>query len=432
MSEYLHGAYARFQAAGSRVSEMTQNVIVYIGTAPVHLIENGGANVNKPILVQNIAEARKFFGYSEDYASYTLCEAMHVHFELNGVGPLVFINVLDPVEKHVNAEKTTVSLTPSNGFVTVANAENMVIDSIEVKSGSATKVRNTDYSVAYNAAKKTVTINEMTPGALGSTALSISYKTVDPSKVNALDVIGASDGVGLNTGIFAVKNVYQETGFIPSFLMAPGFSSMPAVHAAMVQNSQKINGHWDAYMLVDLPITTEDGTLALNAAKAWKDANGYNRDNETVYYPMAVGTDGAHYHLSVLAAANFQKLMMDQSGIPYRTASNTPCTIIKNLYVGEENARRVYDDDLINEMLCKNGIASAAFIGGHWVIWGCHSADYSVNNGDDINVSETNRMMLYYISNDFQHRRTNDVDKPLSRNDIATIIPKSRPAWTLW
>ena len=65
-------------------------------------------------------------------------------------------------------------------------------------------------------------------------------------------------------------------------------------------------------------------------------------------------------------------------------------------------------------------------MGGRWVIWGCHSADYSLSDGDKLNVSETNRMMLHYISNDFQHRRTRNVDKPLTSNDIKTIVSEEQ------
>ncbi len=99
---------------------------------------------------------------------------------------------------------------------------------------------------------------------------------------------------------------------------------------------------------------------------------------------------------------------------------------IEHLYMGEDSTGRVYDDYLINNQLNKNGIASAAYVGGRWAIWGCHSADYSYEGGNQINVSETNRMMLYYISNDFQHRRTRDVDKPLTANDIKTIVAEEQ------
>lgn len=425
MADYKHGAYGVIQAVGSRVSDESQGAIVYVGTAPVHNVEGGANNVNKPIVVNNIAEARKYFGYSDEWDKYTLCEAMHVHLENKGVGPLVFINVLNPAT-HKASDAGTVSKTPENGRVTIPAAQDIILDSVIVKSDNTTKIKGTDYAIAYNIEKKTITISELTAGALGTSALTITYNTVDASAVTAADVIGTSDGLGLNTGIFAIKNVYQLTGYIPAYLAAPGFSSVPAVHAAMYQNSVKVNGHWDVYMFVDLPIMNSETPLTLDTAKTYKNGNGYTKENETVFFPLAQGTDGKIYHLSVLAAANFQELLLAQDGIPYKTASNTDCSLIENLYLGASNTGRVYDDSIINEKLNKNGIASAAYVGGRWAIWGCHSADYDQDNGDQINVAETNRMMLYYISNDFQHRRTPDVDKPMTANDLQTIIAEEQ------
>lgn len=425
MADYKHGAYGVIQAVGSRVADESQGAIVYVGTAPVHNVEGGANNVNKPIVVNNIAEARKYFGYSDEWDKYTLCEAMHVHLENKGVGPLVFINVLNPAT-HRASEAGNVSKTPENGRVTIPAAQDIILDSVVVKSGNTAKIKGTDYAIAYNIEKKTITISELTAGALGTSALTITYNTVDATAVTTADVIGASDGLGLNTGIFAIKNVYQLTGYIPAYLAAPGFSSVPAVHAAMYQNSVKVNGHWDVYMFVDLPIVNGETPLTLDTAKTYKNGNGYTKENETVFFPLAQGTDGKIYHLSVLAAANFQELLLAQDGIPYKTASNTDCSLIENLYLGASNTGRIYDDSIINEKLNKNGIASAAYVGGRWAIWGCHSADYDQDNGDQINVAETNRMMLYYISNDFQHRRTPDVDKPMTANDLQTIIAEEQ------
>lgn len=425
MADYLHGAYGQTQAISSQAAIKSLNAIVYIGTAPVHTVEGGADNVNKPVLVENIAQARKKFGYSEDYASYTLCEAMRAHFEMNGVGPLVMINVLDPA-KHKKEQQATKSLTPENGRVVIAAAQSVVLDSIVVKAGEETKEKGVDYAVSYNSDKAVLTIAEITSGTLGTGALTITYDEIDPAAVTIEDVIGESDGYGLNTGVCAIQNVYQQTGYIPSFLLAPGFASNPTVHAAMLANSKKINGHWDAYMLVDLPIVDGETAITLASAPAWKKANGYTNENETVYFPMVSGVDGRKYHISVLAAANLQTLLVEQDGIPYQTASNTECGVIENLYLGEDSKGRVFDDTLINNTLNKNGIASAAYVGGRWAIWGCHSADYTQENADGINVSETNRMMLYYISNDFQHRRNRDVDKPLSANDVQTIVAEEQ------
>ena len=136
MSEYKHGAYGQIQAAGSRVSTEALNAFVYVGTAPVNQVADGGKNVNKPVLVRSINEAKKLFGYSDDWASFTLCEAMKVHLEQRGVGPLVLINVLDP-STHVKSESGSKSLTPSNGRVVIAGAEKIVLDTVVVNRKGA-------------------------------------------------------------------------------------------------------------------------------------------------------------------------------------------------------------------------------------------------------------------------------------------------------
>lgn len=418
---YMHGTYGTTQAVGTKVAQASQSAIVYVGTAPVHLTANGAELVNKPVVVYNMAEARRYFGYSDDWAKYTLCEAMDMHFEHNGVGPLVLINVLDPA-KHKSAEAGSVSLTPENGRIIIANAEDIILSS--VKAGEMTA--GTDYTIAYDQTKKVIILTEMTKGGLGASAVSITYDSVDAAQADAASVIGESDGEGLNTGLFAIRNVYQETGYIPSFLVAPGFSEMPEVHGAMAEVSRKINSHWDAYMMTDMPITNDGTPMTLSSANAWKKANGYNRENETVSFPIVQGGNGKKYHLSTLRAAALQQLLLENEGIPFRSPSNTECSVIENLYLGEGNNGRVFDDELINEKLNKHGIASAAYVGGRWALWGAHSADYSQTEADSINVAETNRMMLYYICNDFQHRRMGDVDKPMTPNDIASIIAEEQ------
>lgn len=423
MAEYLHGAYGKIGIAGDRVADASVSAIVYVGTAPVQNIEGGAANVNKPILINNIAEAKKVFGYSDDWASFTLCEAMHYHLEEQGVGPLVMINVFDPTKTaHKEATSGSASITPVNGVATIANAALIYMDSVAVTG----KTKGTDYSIAYNADKKTIILTELSAGALGTDALAITYDIAKPSGVTAADVIGTTDDMGLNTGLYAIKNVYQLTGHIPAFLAAPGFSSVKAVHDAMYAISQKINGHWDAYMFVDLPLTDNGTALTLATAVTWKNANGYNKENETVYFPMVLGADGKKYHISVLAAGNFQAQLIENDGIPFHTASNTDCPIIENLYMGEANTARVYDDDIINKYLNKNGIASAAFVSGRWAVFGFASASYAGDTSDHVSLAETNRMMLFYVSNDFQYRRGLDTDEPLTPNDLKTIASEEQ------
>ena len=372
---YLHGAYGQTQAAGNRVAAKCQNVMVLVGTAPVHTVFGGAENVNKPILVHDIAEARRYFGYSESWEDYTLCEAMRMFLEHKAVGPLVLINVLDP-NKHKGDDAGKTTLTPKNGRMTIDSAENIVLDSVKVGS----YVLNTDYVIAYNHAKKTITITETVMGGLGTEAIEITYATVDPSAVTENDVIGSSDGNGLNTGLYAMKNVYQITGYIPSFLLAPGFSSIPAVHAAMYANSVKINNHWDAWMFTDLPLVDSDGTaLTLDSVHTWRKANGYDKENETVCFPMIQGTDGKLYHMSVVRAANFAQLLLENEGIPYHTASNTEAPIIKNLWMGETAASAKLQVEQLPDMATDIWGEVSADGGTTWERW----EEFHVREGDE-------------------------------------------------
>ena len=424
MNEYLHGAYGKVNAVGIRVPALANSAIVYIGTAPIQQLPKEQWNINKPVVVENMADARAKFGYSDDFASYTLCEAMKVHFDMKGVGPLIFINVFDP-----DAHKGTgfsQPFVPQNGRL-LLNIDNTIYDSIELTPDQGDKLTpDVDYTLTYDYNRMMLVAVELKKGAFGKGNVIVKSNSTMPEKVTGDDIIGTTNDMGLNTGAYVLRDVYSATGFIPSYVAAPGWLSDPDVHDALASMTKKIAGHWDAYMFVDLPLTDGETALTMKTIAAWKESNGYNRDNETVYWPLVLGTDGKKYHLSVLAAANFQAMLKENDGVPYNSASNTDAGIIQNLYIGENEKNRLYNDEIINAYLNKNGIASATYMGGHWVIWGAHSAEYDQEKGDSINVAETNLMMLYYVSNDFQHRRSVDVDKPMTPNDIKSIVAEEQ------
>ena len=429
MSEYLHGAYGESNVIGAPVALGAQSAIVVVGTAPVNQVENGDKNVNIPIRVSNIAEARKYFGYSGEWDKYTLCEAFHVFFEERGYGPLVCINVLDPAT-HRGQTSATKTATPSSGRVVFSGAEDIILDTVvlthTVDSETVTLVKGTDYAIAYDFARKAIVATELSTGALGDTAITATYYSVTPTSIDDDDIIGSTDGSGLNKGLYAIKDVYQKCGMIPAYLIVPGFSSSKDVHEAMYLNSQKVNEHWDIFMYADLPLMNGSTQLTMDTIYAYKVANGYDKENEKVFWPLAKGTDGKTYHLSVLAMAALLENLHENDDIPYHSSSNLPVPLVENLYMGAAFEGRVWDDSIINNKLNKYGIASACYLGGRWVIWGAHCADYNPTDANFVNVAETSRMMLYYISNDFQNRHFEDVDQPLTANDIASLVSEEQ------
>lgn len=422
MPEFLHGAYGKINAIANRETNNGKSAMVIFGTAPVNTVVGGSKNVNKPVLLRSMGEAQEKFGYSNDWASFTLCEAFHRFFDVVGVGPIVAVNVLD-CDAHKKDSKTTKSLTPVSGRVTILNADCVIVDTLNV----AGKAYGTDYILSYDYSRGALNIIETAPGKLGTTALEVSYFEVDTAKVDNDAIIGTTDEMGLNTGLYAVKNVYQETGFVPEYILAPGWSSITEVHDVMKAVSRNINSHWNAWIIADLPLVDGEGTaLNMVTVSAYKKNNGYTAENETVCWPMTENTDGKKYHLSVLRAANHLAQLIEDNGAPYHTASNTPCEDISNIYMGEEMRGRNFSDELINKYLNAYGITSATFAGGRWVLWGASAADYDQDNADAINVGETCRMMLYHISNDFQIRRTRSVDKPMSVNDILSVAAQEQ------
>lgn len=72
---YKHGVYTVLEGTMQEVRKGV-NAPIYVGTAPVHTILGGSENVNKPVRVSSFEQAKALFGYRDDWAAYTLCEAI--------------------------------------------------------------------------------------------------------------------------------------------------------------------------------------------------------------------------------------------------------------------------------------------------------------------------------------------------------------------
>ena len=421
---YKHGVMANQIPYATRASDNLNGrfVPVYIGTLPVHTVSGGADLVNVPILLSDFAQAVKTVGYSDDWATFTLCEAIYTHLALYGTGPICVINVFDPAAAENRSEQTT-TVTAQNNVVVLAQMGNVDVDSVSVNDVDAEK-----YEVSYDYNFGTLTIKGLEDGVL-SGEITVKYTTVDASKVTNDMIIGGDDGDGTVTGIYLVKRVYQDTRLIPNRIAVPGFSHVPTVRTAMLKMSAKVNNHFDAFIFTDIPLTQQVGDepkdMLPSEVATWKIDNGYNADNEKTHWPMWAGNDGHNYHLSVLSIATLQLLESATDGIPYQTCSNNRIRIGGKLFYGVDRKLSL-DEESVNSLLNSNGIVSAIFHGGDWVLWGAHTASYTQDNADRSNVSETNLAMMYYITNDFQVRRAQDIDKPMSKNRLDQIVAEEQ------
>ena len=414
---YRHGTYGEFAASIGDVGTQSGTVAVYVDAAPVNLIRGSVYdNVNAPVKLGTFSAAKRYMGYSENWAKFGLCEAIGVHLDNSSgnVGPIVVINVLDPALHRKEAE-TVADLTFVNGRATL-ESDTIILDTLVLLD----KVEGTDYSVDYDFAKGQVIIDSIGANKITGTVSAVFFE-VDPSMITYEDIIGGVTANGEYTGLGCVDLIYQELGLIPNLILSPNWSHIPAVYEAIIKAGTKVNGHWDSFVYADLPLADGDAKVdTIEAAIKWKNDNGYGYERSKVFWPQNMDTAGRIYHESVLAAWRSVQIDSDNYGMPMETCSNKSVPICKH-YFGEGSKNRGFDQERANELNAE-GITTTCFWGGQWVLWGPHTAAYKFGQITDNRVIFDNSIrMMMFVTNDFQQDWAMDIDRPMTRAMADTI-----------
>lgn len=406
---YKHGIYGEQMSTTDQLPPSGVGTLpVYIGTAPVQQLADPITAINVPILVNSFDDAKAKIGYSDDWETFTLCEVVYAHFKnrIQPIGPIVVINVMDPLV-HVTATPAPVSVAITNG-VGYIDAP-VVLDSIEIVG----KVQGVDYKAEYTTGER-VKLSEIIVGALANPT-SVTYDEMDVSKVINSDIIGGNVG-GIRTGISVVELIYQTHNMIPTILAAPGWSQIKAIKDALMTGSQDINSHWDTLVVADLDSKT---TLTINDAITWKETNGYTDINLKVGWPR-VSSSGRVFWASTLLALRMQQTDYANDNVPFESPSNKQLDITSTVLT--DGTTITFDEVEANE-LNKNGITTFTFRGGIWVLWGPHCANYEYGAEiDPKNVFDASIRMIMYLTNSFQQRYMADIDGPLNRSKVDTIL----------
>ena len=420
MATYKHGTYGEFVESIGGVATQSGTVPVYIGLAPVNLVRGFEAYVNSPVKLTGFGAVRRYMGYSDDWDTFDLCEAFHVHFNNadGNIGPIIAINVLDPAI-HRAEEATTVNLTFANGRATI-DSDSIILDTLVL----AEKVEGVDFSIDYDYTKGQVIIESVGEKITGVVAA--TYNTVDTTAITAEDIIGGVTAGGVYTGLGNISLIYQQHALIPSLLLAPGWSHDPTVYEALIVAGSKINGHWDAFVYADLPVD-DNGTAVdtIEAAISWKRDNGYDNERSKVFWPQAVDTQERVFHGSVLGA--WRTLLVDYShdGVPMETPSNKAVPIAAQ-YFGAVSDNQGFDQERANELNAE-GITTFCYWGNRWVLWGPHTAAYRYGAvTDNRNIFDNNIRMMMYVSNDFQQEWALTIDEPMTRALRDTILNREQ------
>lgn len=420
-NEYLYGAYGHIGETVAQSAVQADTTPVYIGTAPVNLVRGfaDAGVINEPIKLSNMIDAQRKLGYAADWGTFTLCEVMNAHFNktLGNIGPIYVINVLDPsAGKHRKATETTKQLSFTGGRAEFASST-IILDTLTIAmSEGGDYAEGTDYAVDYNFTKGTVIITSLIEDSPLTGTLTASFYEVDDSTIEDDDIIGGVTAGGEYSGLSSIALLYPEQFAVCNLIAAPGWSQSPAVYNAMLTASQKINGHWDAFVVADLPLV--DGSAqavdTITKAIAWKKNNAFTGERSKVYWPQGIDNRGNIYHLSTLAVVELMRADFSHNSVPMETCGNKAIPIIKQ-YFGANATNRGFSQQEGKE-LTQNGISTAVAWGGEWVLWGDHTAAYTY--GADVDpraIFDVSMRMLMHITNDFQREWSPRIDEPMTR-----------------
>ncbi|BAE83966.1 hypothetical protein [Desulfitobacterium hafniense] len=409
---YKHGVYGELLPTQDTIAPRGVGTLpVYFGRAPVHQLSDYSGAVNKPVLIQNFNDAVTKMGYNDsNWEDFDLCEAVYAHFrnQIQPIGPIILINVLDPATMKTAGQTANVILVNGIGY----------IENDKIIPGSVTIAEMTlgeDFTATYTTDGKRILINDLTEEM--ESPVAVTFDIVNPAAVTKAEVIGGLTGT-TRTGISVVELVYQTLNRVPTILDAPGWSHIPDVDAALKAAARQINGHWYAFVNSNLDVSAS-GADTLAEALEWKGDNNYVGAGEAPCWPLAKsGT--RKFHLSTLTTVTMQQTDYNNDGIPFETPSNKPLDITGLCLANGTDI--TFDQVQANELNAK-GIRTACFWGGRWVLWGPHTGAYEYGKDMDARDKfDASVRMLYHILNDFQVKNGSLVDKPMTRSRVETIL----------
>lgn len=409
---YLYGAYGHLGETIAQSAVQAGTVPVYIGTAPINLVRNFAdvKGINAPLKLNNFVDAQRKLGLSGDWTKFTLCEVMTAHFNnpVGNIGPIYVINVLDP-NTHKKAEQTTKQLTFVNGRAEFIS-DTIILDTFAITE----KAEGVDYNLDYNYTKNSVIITSANAAEPLTGSINVTYYEIDTTKITSDSIIGGVSANGEYTGLGALKLLYQEQYQVCNLLAAPGWSHDPKVYNALISAAQKINGHWDAFVVADIPIMDSSTPVdTIQKAIDWKKTNGYTNERSKVCWPQTMDNAGQIFHLSTLAMVELMRADFSHDSVPMETCGNKEIQGLKQ-YFGATSKNQGFDQQDAND-LTSNGIMTLICWGGNWVLWGDHTAAYAYGADVDARaIFDVSMRMLFYITNSFQREWSPSIDKPMT------------------
>lgn len=416
---YQHGVRVLEQATSIVAPILgTAGLQVVFGTAPINLADDPYKVTNTPLIAYSWAEAVKQLGYSADYKNYTLCEAMYASFQLIGVAPVIFINVLDPKKHKKKNEAATVPVEEMEAVVPITG---ILKDTVTVKMKGADEESEdtplgfeTDYLLSFDDdGNLLVTLIAGGAGAAAK-ALVVESTSIDPTAVTPSDIIGAS-ATGGAKGFEVLQQIYPKFGMTPGLLLAPGWSHIPDVGIVLAAKCEEINGYFTCECLIDID-STADGCTAYSDIKVAKEAAGCVSAHAMALWPcIAVGSHWFWY--SAIMGALIAKVDAENDDVPNLSPSNKLIGATGTvLATGEEVLLDQVQGNAVNSF----GVTTAINVNG-WRTWGNNSAVYPAST-DPKDRWFCCRRFFSWWGNSFILTYFQKVDNPMNPRLIETIV----------
>ena len=369
--------------------------------------------VNQPVLIQNIAEATKYFGGVNKIEGFNISEVLYSAFQLFGVAPVLCINVLDP-KKHSEVEVLT-EIVVKNGVAKIEKTGILTGELQLKKGGTEEEIEAATYETFFDSnGYLEIYLEDLTISSIDG-----SVKRLKPELVTSQDIIGKVDIKTLKKeGLELVDDIFTKFSVIPGVGIAPGYTYDNELRTIMNTKFQSVNGgKWKSIIVADIPEDVEYGE-----AIKWKKDNNAIDPEQILGYGMGVLGNNI-LHLSTLVACELLRGDAENGGVPCDSPSNKSAKVSKIVY---KDKNGIYQDLNLDEkqaeLLNENGITTAIQTPGGFVLWGNRTSAFQpggTTEKKDIWIHA--KRMIQFICNTIAMNNQNEVDKRMPKTKVMAI-----------
>lgn len=414
----LHGITTERVKQKQPIQDAQTDIICVLGTAPTFALKDENKTLNTPVPIRNYKDMATYAGVN--FRNFTMYDALETIRE-ESEGAIVYaINVFDETKHKTSVAEAEV--TPEAGKIVI---NNLVIPStLTVKLDENVGKIDEDFEVKFDKDNTIITLLSATFKA--AEKVKIAYDYADLSKVTSADFVGSVDEDGKRTGTKAIYNVTQLYGDDVNLIIAPQYSSIPAVRSAI----QSVADDLRAAFYPDAPIATTVNAAIQGRTNGEVDlkstsANGYmaipclKRYNqyldETLNKPTSPTLAGMRVRLN--KTRNIAK-SLDNTVSKTTKGLEFPVEFIYNKENTESNAL--------------NGAGIATFINykGSYRVWGVRNLSYPSETG--ITTSEAAQAVINFIEKTIEQTSFECVGENITKAFIDDVVEQINNKFNTW